>query len=146
MLPESRIALIDARAARSRDEVLRRLIALQDKLGDDAASPEELLDLVREREALASTGIGLNLAIPHGRAARIPDWSLSLGLLSEPGVDFGAQDGSPVRIAILVLGPEDRQEEYLRLLARLTRFLKDEREALLVCVDAAAVAQIVARS
>jgi mannitol/fructose-specific phosphotransferase system IIA component (Ntr-type) len=40
------------------------------------------------------------------------------------GVEFGAIDGRPVNIVVLIAGPQDAQKPYLELLAQHSRRLK----------------------
>lgn len=93
-------------------------------------SPKVLLEGMRAREELMSTGIGEGIAIPHCKDARIRSFGIALGRTREP-IDFGSSDGEPVRLIAMIAAPADRQTEYLRLLSRVTRFLRQERNRLL---------------
>jgi mannitol/fructose-specific phosphotransferase system IIA component (Ntr-type) len=42
------------------------------------------------------------------------------------GIEFDAIDGKPVHLVVLIAGPQDAQDRYLRLLARLSGRLKQE--------------------
>ena len=41
------------------------------------------------------------------------------------GLDFNSLDGKPVEFVVLIAGPNNQQERYLQLLARITLKLKD---------------------
>lgn len=105
---------------------------------------ELLYQLLVSREALASTGIGHGIAIPHPRdplVAQVEAPVLLLSFLAQP-VEFGAVDGQPVRVLFTLLAPTIRQ--HLHLLAKLAWCLHDEELSGLVS-RAAPAAQILAR-
>ena len=58
-----------------------------------------------EREAIASTGIGQNVAIPHVKLAGIDEAVVGLSLHPE-GVEWSSLDGDPVQIFFVILRPE----------------------------------------
>lgn len=89
------------------------------------ASQEELVKVLMERERLGSTGIGGGIGIPHGKLKSIEDLILGFGL-SRRGVDFESMDGRPTHIFFLLLTPESSAGLHLKLLARISRLLKNE--------------------
>ena len=80
---------------------------------------------VMEREKLGSTGVGLGIAIPHGRTSAVNKLVGALGISPE-GVDFESLDGDPVHFVFLILSPLDTTGDYLRAISRVARFLKDK--------------------
>ena len=113
--------VIDLRA-RTKDEALEEVVA--SAAGCDAIKDATgLLNAVREREALLSTGIGLGIAIPHARIATVERFVVTVGRRPE-GIEFGSIDGRPVSIVVLIAGPQDAQKPYLELLAQISRRLK----------------------
>jgi PTS system nitrogen regulatory IIA component len=92
---------------------------------------ESLYTAIMEREALLPTGIGYGLAIPHAKVPYVKEFGLALGISGE-GIKYGSPvDEIPAQILFLIVGPEGRQTDYLRLLARVNQFLKREREKIL---------------
>lgn len=85
---------------------------------------EELLRLLLERETLGSTGIGDGIAIPHCKSPLLETPVLLFGR-SETGVDFSAVDGRPVHLFFLLVVPEGAAGLHLKLLARISRLLKE---------------------
>jgi len=81
-------------------------------------------DILLEREKLGSTGIGNGVAIPHGKMEELENIVLVVGR-SLQGVDFDALDQEPCTIFFLVLAPENVAGTHLRLLAHISRLLKD---------------------
>jgi PTS system nitrogen regulatory IIA component len=85
-------------------------------------------DLVRvliERENLGSTGIGNGIGIPHGKLKNLKTLVLGLGV-SRKGVNFDAMDGKPVYLFFLLLTPDNSTDLHLKLLARISKILKNE--------------------
>src|SRR3546814_2483422 len=80
-----------------------------------------------EREKLGSTGFGGGVAIPH---AKIPGLQKMCGVvvLLDPAVPFDAVDETPVDIVFALLSPIDSGAEHLKTLARVSRYLRDERQ------------------
>ena len=85
----------------------------------------DLVQVLLERERLGSTGIGLGIGIPHGKLKTIDNLYIGFGL-SRPGVDFESLDGQPTHIFFLLLTPENSTGLHLKLLARISRILKNE--------------------
>ena len=85
---------------------------------------EELLRVLLERERLGSTGIGGGIAIPHGKLKPLQSLLMGFGR-SRKGVDFDAMDGKPTHIFFLLLAPEDSTGGHLKMLARISRLLKN---------------------
>ncbi|MDD5705563.1 MAG: PTS sugar transporter subunit IIA [Kiritimatiellae bacterium] len=87
---------------------------------------ELLLNVLLAREAMASTGVGEGIAIPHVRnpivlSVRQP--VVGLCFLKQP-VEFGALDGQPVHTLFTLVSPTVRL--HLHLLSRLTFALRDD--------------------
>jgi len=78
-----------------------------------------------ERERLGSTGIGDGIAIPHGKINGIESLVLGFGL-SRNGVNFDALDGKPAYIFFLLLSADDSTGLHLRVLARISKLLRDK--------------------
>ena len=106
-------------------------------LAPTLAAEEELVEQVLdERERLQSTGIGDGVAIPHASLETAPKQTAAL-LLCPRGVEFDSIDGAPVNIIFGVVGPKRATGEHLRILARISRMLRDPvtRDALLHSED-----------
>jgi len=88
-------------------------------------SQGEILDRVMRREAMMSTGIGNGVAIPHGKA-RALDRMLAACAVSRQGVEFDSADGEPAHILILLVSPENVGTPHVKVLANISRLLKEE--------------------
>jgi PTS system nitrogen regulatory IIA component len=89
-----------------------------------AASGEELVQVLIDREKFQSTGIGEGIAIPHGRLKRLKDFFLSFGR-STKGIDFDSIDHKPTHLFFLVLAPENSAVENLKLISRIATLLRN---------------------
>ncbi len=86
---------------------------------------EYLVKVLMEREQLGSTGIGEGIGIPHGKVKDLESLVLGFGL-SRKGVDFESMDGLPTHIFFLLITPENYTGLHLKLLARISRILKND--------------------
>lgn len=115
-------AIIELKSWTKRD-VLKELCDVLEgnpSVTDSAA----FLEAIYQREELASTGVGLGVAIPHVKIPEIKDYVISVGRKPE-GLEFDSLDGEPVRLVILI-GASDRQtRDFVRMLARVMRLLKN---------------------
>lgn len=92
--------------------------------------PQLLKDAVWQREQTRTTGVGVGLAIPHGKCAGIPSLCLALGKPANP-MDFEAIDGKPVKLIVLLASPPDRTSDHIQVLAKVSRLMtmEDFRES-----------------
>jgi len=110
--------------ARTKKQVLAELVAVvADKL--PALDREAALEVLTERERLGTTGIGDGIAIPHGKMDNLEDIVVVVGR-SIDGVEFEALDQKPCHIFFLVLAPEQVAGMHLRVLAHISRLLKEQ--------------------
>lgn len=86
---------------------------------------EELVKILMERERLGSTGIGGGIGIPHGKLKGLKSLILNFGR-SRKGVDFESIDGKPTHIFFLLITPENSIDLHLKLLAHISRILKND--------------------
>ena len=104
------------------EELAQGLVA-----GGVTRSPERIAELLREREALGSTGVGKGIAVPHARSTLIAERAV-LVARSAKGIDFDAQDGGPVHLVFLVVAPPmERDPVYLKVLADVVRAVRLSR-------------------
>jgi PTS system nitrogen regulatory IIA component len=88
-------------------------------------SQGEILDRVLRREAMMSTGIGNGVAIPHGKA-RLVDRLVAACGVSPAGIDFETADGEPATLFVLLVAPESGGALHVKVLANISRLLKEE--------------------
>jgi len=108
---------------RTKREVLAEMAASLAKV-EPQIEAGRLLDVLMEREALQSTGIGEGVAIPHGKLSGLERLVASFAR-SRAGIDFESIDGQPTHHFFLLVVPEHSGGQYLKALARISRFFRD---------------------
>ena len=105
-------------ASDTKETVLREIVA---NLVAAGALPRDsdarALAALLEREALASTGVGMGVAIPHVRLAGLEATAASLSV-HKVGVEWAAVDAAPVHVVFAILRPDrpgDRHDPELHL-------------------------------
>ena len=106
-----------------KEEALKRLAAGVGGVFSEL-SQEKILTVLRDREALGSTGIGNGVAIPHGKMAEL-EKIIVLFARSRKGVEFASVDGQPAHLFFLLLAPENSAGTHLKILAQISRMLKN---------------------
>ena len=107
-----------------------------------------IFDTLLERERLGTTGVGVGIAIPHGKLSEIDRLYGLFARLAQP-IDFDSIDDQPVDLIFLLLAPESAGADHLKALARISRLLRDgktceklrgtdDREALFVLLTESA--------
>ena len=122
--------LLDARrvkvplTSRTKEDVLHELVELA--AGDfGLATADAILEAVRDRERLLSTGIGSGVAIPHGTTSHVDHIIMAAGVARD-AIDFDALDGKPVELFFLLVGPESAAGAHVKALSRISRLLRRE--------------------
>ena len=120
--------------ARNKKGILEELVVPVAEIA--GVSQKDLTKVLMERERLGSTGIGGGIGIPHGKMKNLESLVLGFGL-SRKGVDFESLDGQPTHIFFLLVTPENSTGLHLKLLARISRILKNDpfRSRLLEAAD-----------
>ena len=98
---------------------------------------ETLFNTLMEREKLGSTGIGENVAIPHGKSDELSQIVTVFGR-STGGVEFESLDQKPVHFVCMVIAPSNSTGQHLKALARISRIFKNQelRQGILKLEDA----------
>ena len=108
--------------AKDKEDMLRQLISLLDEHGR-LNNPEEFYADVLWREKEGQTGIGLGVAIPHGKSSSVNQTSLAIGTTANPIV-WESIDDKPVSIVILfAVTQADSDTVQLKLLQHVAKLL-----------------------
>ena len=118
-----------------KDDAIRELVQLMEN-AEGMVDFERFLEDVFERERLGTTGIGDGIAIPHARTDAVDQLVIAIGR-SARGVEFESLDGKKVNLLFLMGTPRGSVSHYLKILAQLTRLLKENtfRDKLLEARD-----------
>lgn len=104
-------------------EAIETLIDLLKNTGSISDS-EQVLQAVYHREKIVSTGIGLGIALPHARLDTVDRFYVAVGVQKEGPISWVSLDNVPVRIVFLVIGPQNQDTLYLKVLSKLTEIVR----------------------
>lgn len=121
----------------------RALEKISDILACDEISNIVAQDVCKSfiaREKLGSTGIGLGVAIPHGRIKNT-DKTIAAFIQLHEGVDYDAVDNESVDLLFALLVPENATDDHLKILAELAEMFSNSqiREKLRSAKDSTAL-------
>jgi len=116
-------AILENLESTDKKGILEELVAPVAKAAK--VSEEGLVKVLLDRERLGSTGIGGGVGIPHGKLKNLDNIVLGFGR-SRNGVNFESMDSKPTHIFFLLVTPENSTGLHLKMLARISRLLKDE--------------------
>jgi PTS system nitrogen regulatory IIA component len=112
--------------AKDKEGVLKELVDVLVR-ADRIKEGGILLEMLRQREHLGSTGIGRGVAVPHGRTLAITRLCVVFGR-APAGVDFEAMDGKPVQLVFLTVAPpQERSNLYLPVLGKIVEMVKSAK-------------------
>ena len=104
-----------------KSEVIDALVDLL--AGNDAIDNlEGVRTAIFEREQKMSTGVGKGLGLPHAKSSAVTETVAAFATTEAP-VDFGAVDDVPVRLLLLLVGPEEHKSQHVKILGRISRLV-----------------------
>lgn len=126
----------------TKEEAIRELAQLLAEKGY-VTGLDNYIEAVMEREKLATTGLGMGIAIPHGKCDAVTEASIVFGRSSQ-GINYKSEDGQPVYLMFLIAVPETSKDDHLKILAQISRKIvhKNIREALKLAGTAQEVYEI----
>jgi nitrogen PTS system EIIA component len=107
--------------ATNKDEAINELIQILYEDGK-IIDKEKFRQAVLKREEEFSTGIGMGIAIPHGKSNAVKEASIAFGR-SNKGVDYESMDDKPAHLFFLIAVPEESSDVHLRALSEISRKL-----------------------
>jgi fructose PTS system EIIBC or EIIC component len=91
------------------------------------SSKEEFKKAILAREAQGSTGLGMNIAIPHGKSNAVKRPAVTFGIKRE-GVDWNSIDGTDAKLVFMIAVPQESAgDAHLKILQLLSRRLMDDQ-------------------
>lgn len=104
------------------DEMIHKLDVI-----DVLYSKEDYKQSILKREQQGSTGLGMNIAIPHSKSASVKRPQIAFGIQRQ-GVDWNSLDGKPSKLIFMIAVPESQAGTmHLKILQILSRKLMDEK-------------------
>lgn len=101
-------------------ENISKLLSKQFSNLDD----NDIFNAIMAREQLGSTGLGNGIAVPH---CRVPHCETIIGALItlENAIDFDAIDGKKVDLIFLLIVPEEKTDDHIKVLGGLAELFND---------------------
>jgi len=91
---------------------------------------QRLVEVIKEREKLCSTAVGLGAAIPHAYFDKLPKPMVVICRLQQ-AVEYCTPDERPdehpVDLIFLLLGPQRDDASHIQILSKIVRMIKDEK-------------------
>ena len=110
-------------AARDKQEALWKLAELATRsAAAEGTDRETIFKALYDREQQGSTGFGKEVGLPHSRVPGMKQFLVYIAVFPR-GVSFDAVDKKKVKVFFVILGPPERVQEHLRLLAGISRLL-----------------------
>ncbi|MFG0319494.1 MAG: PTS sugar transporter subunit IIA [Planctomycetota bacterium JB042] len=108
-----------------KERILGEVVEFLAETADVGNAKKLRTDLIH-RERKACTAVGRGLAIPHVRTQNVKGPTVAF-LRSTEGLDFGAPDGQPVHVFLVLLAPPWDDKLYLKIYREAAElFLRDD--------------------
>ena len=142
LLSKDRVVMLEEA---DKEAVLSRLVEVLGRT-DRVHDKQALLDAIRGRELIMSTGIGFGIAVPHAKIKSVDDVTMAVGV-SKADISFGSLDDKPVHIVVMIAAGAEQQDTYIRTLARVMLVLKNPktRERIIAAKTPAEVLDVFAK-
>lgn len=116
--------------AHTREEAISELMELLYASGA-ISDKEEMVKAALQREKEFSTGIGMQVAIPHAKSRYVNRAAIAFG--RNDGVEWPTEDGLNPRMIFLIVVPMEARNQHLQLLAQISRKIihREVRQAVL---------------
>lgn len=112
--------------ATTKDELLKEIVDQFVKV-KYLKNSDIVLEMLKQRELLGSTGIGKGVAIPHGRTTSASDIMIAFGK-SKNGIEYHSMDGKPVQLVFMIIAPpQDENNRYLPILGKMVEILSKSK-------------------
>jgi len=108
--------------SQDKEEVFAEMVELLVRAGR-IEDRDRALQAILAREAMATTGIGGGVAVPHGKDASVKTLTAALGI-SEEGIEYDATDGEPVHLVFMVLAEANNPGPHVQCLGEIARLLQ----------------------
>jgi len=114
-------SIVPSLKARTKGEAFRELVGHLAPLCPSVPR-DVLLSGLLEREAMMTTGIARNVALPH---THVPGLGRTVGLLavSREGIEYQSLDGEPVHLVFCLVGDDHEPDAHIKVLRSLALLL-----------------------
>ena len=126
----------------TKEEVINALVDVLEG-HESIDSLESVRKAIFDREEMMSTGVGKMLGLPHAKTSAATETVAAFATTEDP-VEFGAIDDEPIRLLLLLVGPEKHKSKHIKILGRISRLVSRDalRERLIAAEDPETVIEI----
>lgn len=126
----------------TKDEILNEMINLLAASGK-VKNKEKVLEEIKAREKVMSTGLEKGIAFPHARSEFVSDVCVAIGI-KKNGVDFASLDGVPTKIFVMIVSPKSDSSPLMRVMSAFSGALMhiDVKSKLLIAKNPSEVIEI----
>ena len=129
--------------SKNKEDLLKEvtnLISHSEKIKDS----KEILDALQKREQVGSTGIGKGVAIPHAKTEAVESLTIAFGITKDM-IDYKSLDNEKVNMFFIFASPFKDSQIYLKVLARISRLIRDEefRKKIYLCKNAKEIIEVI---
>jgi mannitol/fructose-specific phosphotransferase system IIA component (Ntr-type) len=126
----------------TKEEVINALVDVLEG-HESIDSLESVRKAIFDREEMMSTGVGKMLGLPHAKTSAATETVAAFATTEDP-VEFGAIDDEPIRLLLLLVGPEEHKSKHIKILGRISRLVSRDalRERLIAAEDPETVIEI----
>lgn len=139
---QEKLVLLDVAAFDKKSAIAKTVenMAVHNVLND----PAKFLEEVMQRENLGSTAIGNGVGLPHARTQNISEIVIAITRLKS-AIPFSSDNGELVKLIVVIGTPLKSVGEYLKVLARLSKLLRDSsvRNSILTAKTATEIVAII---
>jgi PTS system fructose-specific IIC component len=109
----------------TRDDIIDAMI--KDLVKDGAVTDHATFkEAIMAREKESTTGIGMEVAIPHGKSDAVKEPRIAF-YISKDGVDWSSLDGTLSKLIFMIAVPKSQAgDQHLKILQLLSRKLMDD--------------------
>ncbi|MCQ2596144.1 MAG: cation:proton antiporter [Treponemataceae bacterium] len=120
----------------TKDEVLQEMVMILSNSGL-VRDWQMVLDDVKSREQIMSTGMQRGVAFPHAKSDGVVSTCIAIGIAPQ-GVPFNSFDGEDSRFFVMIVSPRKTSSPHMLLLSSMSFILRDSAvvEKLIACPNA----------
>ncbi len=109
--------------AKNKQDCIKKLADLI-SLSVEELDSDAIFEALMERENSGSTGFDSGIAIPHAKLKGLKEFSVCIAV-SKKGIDFDSIDKKKSFLFFVIIGPEERTNEHLQILAQISRLSRN---------------------
>jgi fructose-specific phosphotransferase system IIA component len=108
----------------TKEEILNEMVSLLANSGF-VQDWELVLDDVKNRERVMTTGMERGIALPHAKSDGVTSMCVAIGV-KKSGVNYGSFDGQPSKLFIMVVSPKKASGPHLQVLSAIGGLLHEQ--------------------